>query len=80
MLVALTSAALQVQLVTQFDSVSATVSGSKLGGTFGDAVEGMSYATLGVGGLAFFTYLYAQIFARGLTEKHEVVIEAHGGY
>lgn len=79
-LCAVALSALQVQLVTQFDSVTATVQGGKLGGTFGDATEGMAYTTLGVGGVALFTYMYAEFFARDVTEPHPTVIEAHGGH
>lgn len=79
-MVAIASAALQVQLVTQYDSVAANITGGKLGGSFGDATEGMAYATIGVGGVALLTYLYAEFFARDITEPHPTVIEAHGGH
>lgn len=79
-LVAIASAALNVELVTQFDNVSANVEGTKLGGTFGDATEGLSYATISVGGLALLVFLYSEFFARDVTEPHPTVIEAHGGH
>lgn len=78
-LVAITSAALNVELVAQFDNLSVDVSSNKLGGTYGDATEGLSYATIGVGGVALLVYLYAEFFARDVTEPHPTVIEAHGG-
>lgn len=79
-LVAIASAAMNVELVTQFDNVNATVQGGKLGGTFGNATEGVAYACIGVGGMCLLTFLYAEFFARDVTEPHPTVIEAHGGH
>jgi hypothetical protein len=79
-MVAISSAALNVQLVTKYSDVDAVVQSGKLGGTFGDAVEGLAYATIGVGGMGLFTYLYAEFFARSINERHPTVLEAHGGY
>jgi len=81
-LVAIVSSALDVHLVTNFGSVSATpptTTGGKLTGSYGNGVEGMSYATLAVGGISFFTYLYAEFFTRRMDESHPTIIEAHGG-
>jgi hypothetical protein len=80
-LVAIVSAALDVHLVTNFGDVNANVDTNtgKLNGSYGNAVEGMSYATLGVGGLSFFVYLYAEFFTRRMDEPHPTIIEAHGG-
>ncbi len=78
-MVALTSAALNVELVAQYDSLAVTVSGNKLNGTYGDATEGLSYATIGVGGVALLVYLYAEFISRDVTSPHPTVIETHGG-
>jgi hypothetical protein len=65
-LVAIVSCALNVTVVSQFgnEPVGLSTSGSQLTGSFGSATLGMSYTTIGVGGLAFFLYLYAEIFAK----------------
>jgi hypothetical protein len=78
-LVTIVSAALDVHLVTNFGEVDAEINGSKLNGSYGDAVEGLSYATLSVGGMAFITYLYAEFFTRRADEPHPGILEAHGG-
>lgn len=79
-LVAITAAALQVQMVTQYDNVAVSVQGGELEGSFGDATKGLAYTTIGVGGIGLLTYLYAEFFARDPTQAHPTVIEAHGGH
>lgn len=78
-MVAIVSAALDIHLVTNFENVDAEIDGSKLNGSYGDAVEGLSYSTLSVGGVAFLTYLYAELFTRRADEPHPTMLEAHGG-
>jgi hypothetical protein len=77
-IVAIVSSALDIHMVTNFADEAITISGDKLGGTFGDAVEGLSYTTLAVGGVAFFTYLYTELFTlKG--SPHPGFVEVHGG-
>ena len=80
-LLAIVMGALTISFVTDYGNQDITLdtTSGKVGGTFGDATEGMSYATLAVGGVAFFTYLYAEFFTRGLTEPHKPWVELHGG-
>jgi hypothetical protein len=79
-LLAIVLGALNIQMVTQYDSVPVTINGTKLQGSYGNAVAGMSYATLAVGGLSFLTYLWAEFGTRSMNEPHPRVTEAHGGF
>lgn len=79
-LIAIVLGALNIQLVTQYDSNAVTINGNKLNGSFGNAVAGMSYTTLALGGIAFFSYLYAEFGTRRMNEPHPTVIERHGGH
>lgn len=78
-LVAIVTSALGVHLVTNYGNVDVSININKLNGTFGDALEGMSYSTLAMGGIAFFVYMYAEFFTRRMDEPHPTMIEAHGG-
>ncbi len=57
-LVTMASAAMNVHLVTEFDSTNASVNpGGKLNGPFGNGIEALSYASLAIGGLAMCTFV-----------------------
>jgi len=55
------------------------VTGTKLGGSYGNAIAGMTYTTFALGGVAFLSYLYAEFGTRKMNSPHPVVIERHGG-
>lgn len=65
-LVAIVSCALNITATTNFGNlaIGLSTSGSQLSGSFGSATLGLSYSVIGISGLAFFLYLYAEIFAK----------------
>ena len=77
--VVIVSNSLNVHLITNYNDVDVQVDGDKLNGGYGDAVEGLSYTVLALGGVNFFLYLYAELFTRDLKEPHPTFIETHGG-
>ncbi len=79
-LVEITSCALNVRLVTHFSNLDVVVKNKQLNGPYGDAVEGMSYTVIALGGISFIMYLFAELATRHPDEKHVITIETHGGY
>jgi len=65
-LVAIVSCALNITVTSNFGNqpIGLSASGSQITGSMGSATLALSYSTLGVGGLAFFLYLYVEIFLK----------------
>lgn len=63
-LLAVVLGALCIHWVTDHGNVDVSVdtTSGQVGGTFGDGVESVSYATLAVGALTLATYMYAEFF------------------
>lgn len=76
-MVAIVSAALDITLVVNYSGESVTIKNKKLNGSFGDAVEGLSYTTIAVAALPLFTYIISEIFTRKWNERKPIISELH---
>ncbi len=57
--------ALTIHMVENFSDLGITIdSDNKVNGTYGNAVEGLTYTVLAIGGLSLMVYLYTMIFVK----------------
>ena len=73
--------ALNIELVNNYGNLQVEIGGNNndlLGGSYGNAVMGMDYATLGLAGLSLGVYIYGEFGTRTWNEPKPVVTEIHG--
>ena len=74
MILGVTLSAMDIRLVSNYNDEDVTLDGKKLDGAYGNAVHGITYTAIAVGGTAFLTFVYGMFHAAQANINPKVTI------